>query len=380
MKKLICLLGVIACLISWVAAVDQQFLVYIGTYTGPQSKGIYVSRLEVSTGALSKPELAAETPNPSFVTLHPNGKFLYAANEVSGYGGQRAGSVSAFSIDRATGKLTLLNTVSSRGGGPCHVIVDKAGRNALVANYGGGSIAVLPIGADGRLSEASAFVQHSGSSVDPGRQKGPHAHSVNLTADNRYLLVTDLGLDQVLVYKFDPDKGTVTPGEPAFAKVNPGAGPRHLAFGPGGKFVYVINELQSTLTAFAFDPVKGALKELQSLSTLPEGFSGKSFTAEVDVHPSGRFLYGSNRGDDSIVSYVIDPAGGKLKFIERTATGGKTPRNFAIDPTGNFLLAANQGSDSVVVFRIDTKTGRLTPTGTKIEVASPVCLKFLKSK
>ncbi len=361
-------------------AAERQFFIYIGTYTGPQSKGIYLSRLDASTGSLTSPELAAETPNPSYVTLHPSGKFLYAANEIGNFGGQKAGAVSAFTIDQATGMLTLLNTVSSRGGGPCHVIVDSTGKNVLVANYGGGSVAVLPIAKDGRLGEASAFVQHSGSSVNPARQKGPHAHSVNLTPDNRLLLVADLGLDQVLIYRFDPDRGTLTPADPPFARVNPGAGPRHLAFSPRGNFVYVINEMQSTLTTFAFDSAKGMLKDLQSISTLPDGFSGQSFTAEVEVHSSGRYLYGSNRGDDSIAVFSIDPASGKLTFVDRTPTEGKFPRNFAIDPTGNLLLAANQNSNSVVVFRIDPKTGRLTPTGTRIDVASPVCLKFLGIK
>jgi 6-phosphogluconolactonase len=259
------------------------------------------------------------------------------------------------------------------------VSVDHAGRNVLVANYGGGSVSVLPIGDDGRLGEATAFIQHEGSSVDPRRQTAPHAHSINVDPDNRFAFVADLGLDRVMIYRFDSQQGTLAANDPPWASVAPGAGPRHFAFQPGGRFAYVINELQSTVTAFAYDAARGALQEIQTLPTLPDDFSGSNTTAEIQVHPSGRFLYGSNRGHDSIAVYAIDADSGRLRFVEHESTQGDLPRNFGIDPSGRFLLAANQGSDSVVVFRIDGATGALTPTGQSIEVASPVCVRMVEA-
>jgi 6-phosphogluconolactonase len=276
--------------------------------------------------------------------------------------------------------LTFLNRVSSGGAGPCHLVVDKTGKNVLVVNYGSGSTAVLPLEADGRLKEASSFVQHQGSSIDKKRQQGPHAHSVNLSADNRFAMVADLGLDQVLVYRFDAAKGSITPNEPPFAAVKPGSGPRHFAFHPGGKFAYVINEMASTVTAFTYDAARGVLKETQTITTLPADFSGVNHTAEVQVHPSGKFVYGSNRGHNSIAVFTVDVKKGTLTSVEQVSTQGKTPRNFGIDPTGRWLLAANQDTDNVVVFRIDAKTGRLTPTGQVLEVGAPVCVKFVALK
>ncbi len=372
------ILGVLLLLAA--AGAGQQpgeYFVYFGTYTRGASKGIYVARMEAATSKLSEPELAAETENPSFLAIHPNKRFLYSVGELYGREGGKGGAVSAFAIDATTGKLTPLNKVSSRGTGPCHLVVDKTGRNLLVVNYGSGSTAVLPVKEDGSLGEASAFIQHSGSSVNPKRQQGPHAHSVNLSRDNRFAVVADLGLDQLLVYRFDAAKGTIEPNEPPFTKVNPGAGPRHFTFHPSGKFAYSINELQSTVTAFSWDAKRGVLKELQTITTLPEGFEGENYTAEVLAHPSGRFLYGSNRGHDSIAVFAVDPANGRLKALEQVSTQGKTPRNFGIDPSGSWLLAANQNSDTVVAYRIDPRTGRLTPTGQVLKVASPVCVKFL---
>ena len=354
-------------------------LVYFGTYTGAKSKGIYVSRLDSATGALTAPELAAETPSPSFLALRPRADFLYAVNEVNTFGGKATGSVSAFAIDRASGTLTALNQESSAGAGPAHLVVDKAGRNVLVANYGGGSVAVLPIGADGKLKPASAFIQHSGSSVDPQRQKEPHAHAVQLDPDNRFAYVADLGLDKLLIYRFDAAKGSLAANEPPFASVKPGAGARHVAIEAGGRFAYVINEMNCTVTAFSRDPKGGGLSELQTISTLPPGETvqrGYS-TAELALHPSGKFLYGSNRGHDSIVVYTVDEKSGRLTYVENQPTQGRTPRGFGIDPSGTYLLAANQQSDSVVVFRIDSKTGRLTATGHTIEVGAPVDVKFV---
>jgi 6-phosphogluconolactonase len=354
--------------------------VYFGTYTSAKSEGIYVSRLDLVTGALAEPTLAAGTVSPSFLAVHPNRTFLYAVNEIANFDGGTTGSVSAYRVDRATGRLTLLNQQSSRGGGPAHVTVDPTGRNVLVANYGGGSVAVLPIGADGRLAAASAFVQHAGSSANPQRQQGPHAHSVNVDRSGRFAYVADLGLDKVLIYRFDAAKGTLAPNEPAAADVEPGSGPRHFAFHPSERFAYVINEMTCTVTAFACDANAGRLETLQTITTLPEGVTaGRGLsTAEVQVHPSGRFLYGSNRGHDSITVFAIDEATGRLSFVQNEPTQGSTPRNFGIDPTGQYLLAANQRSDSVVVFRIDQTTGRLTPTGARITVGSPVCVKFVE--
>jgi 6-phosphogluconolactonase len=321
--------------------------------------------------------LAAETEQPSFLTLHPNRRFLYAVNETGG-GRRGTGQVTAFAIE-ADGKLKQLNQQPSRGSAPCHLVVDRTGKTLLLANYGGGSVAAFPLAADGMLGASTAFIQHTGSSTNPQRQKEPHAHSINLDAANRFAVAADLGLDKVLVYRFDATKGTLEPNEPPSASVKAGSGPRHFAFHPKGRNAYVINELASTVTAFEYDPAKGVLKELQTLSTLPKDFSGTSYTAEVQVHPSGKFLYGSNRGHDSIAVFTIE-ANGSLRYVENTLTGGSTPRNFGISPDGKYLLAANQKSDNVVVFRIDSKSGRLTSTGNSLEVPSPVCVKFLASK
>jgi 6-phosphogluconolactonase len=350
--------------------------VFIGTYTGGNSKGIYRAQLARSSGVMSPPELAAEIENPSFLALHPSGKFLYAAGELSNFKGKPGGAVSAFALDAKTGKLTLLNQQSSRGAGPCHLVVDRAGKNVLVANYGGGSVAVLPIDEDGSLQEASAFVQHTGKSVNARRQEAPHAHSINLDPSGRFAVVADLGLDKVLVYRFDSEKGTLTPNDPPHVELAPGAGPRHFAFHPSGRFGYVINEMHSTVTALAYDSNKGELKEIHTISTLAKPHQGNS-TAEVQIDPSGKFLYGSNRGHDSLAIFTIDQETGRLTAAGHQATGGKTPRNFGIDPIGGMLLAANQSSDTVIGFHIDSKTGQLKPTGHRIEVPRPVCVKML---
>jgi len=350
--------------------------VYFGTYTSRgenSSKGIYRSMLDLEMGRLTNPVLAAEARNPSFLEIHPNGKFLYAVSESGG-----AGSVSAYAINSDTGGLQLLNQQASGGAGPCHVSIDHAGKNVLVANYGSGSASVIPIKSDGRLGEPIGFVQHAGSSVNPGRQKGPHAHSINVSPDDRFAFVADLGIDKVMIYRLDIEKGTIVANSPGFAKVRPGAGPRHFAFGPKGKYAYVINELDCTVTAFAYESASGALTEVQTITTLPSAFDGSNSCAEVRVHPSGKFLYGSNRGHDSIVVYRVDPAKGTLTFVEHETADIKTPRNFNIDPTGKFCLVANQGGDSVVVFRINQKTGALEPTGHKVSIARPVCVRFLQ--
>lgn len=357
------------------AAAGKQYRAYIGTYTGGgKSKGIYVFGFDAATGKLSGGELAAETANPSFLTIHQNGKHLYAVGEF--YDKSKGGGLSAFEIDPSSGKLKLLNQVGTRGGGPCHLVVDKTGRNVIVANYGGGSTAAFPLEAGGRVKEAASFIQHQGSSVDPKRQQGPHAHSVNISPDNRFVFVADLGLDQILIYRFDPVKCELTPNDPPYAKVRPGGGPRHFTMHPSARFAYSNSEMGNAVTAFAYDAARGALTEIQYISTLPDDWTGVSHTAEVLCHPSGKFLYCSNRGHDSIAVFRIGKDG-KLTTVEQTSTQGKTPRNFNIDPTGNYLIAANQQSDNMVVFRIDLKTGKLKPTGQAVEVGSPVCIRFL---
>lgn len=362
------------------ASNNRPMRVYIGTYTGPKSQGIYVSQFDPATGKLSPPELAAKTASPSFLAVHPNGRCLYAVGETSSLGGKRLGAVNAFSLDEKTGQLNLLNQQSSGGAGPSHLAVDKTGKCVLVANYGSGSVAALPIQADGRLAEPSATIQHQGSSVNPQRQAGPHAHFIVADPANRFALACDLGLDKVLVYRLDPAKGALVPNDPPFAPIKPGSGPRHLAFHPDGRFVYVINEIGATLAAFAYDAERGSLTELQTVSTLPPEFTGDKSGAEVQVHPSGNFVYGSNRGHDSIAVFAIDPSSGKLSWVEYQSSQGKSPRHFGIDPTGQWLLAENQDSDNIVVFRINPKTGRLSPTGQVVQVGSPVCAVFVPMK
>jgi 6-phosphogluconolactonase len=351
--------------------------VFIGTYNGPKSKGIYRCEMDLKTGKLGEPELAAEVANPSFLAIHPTRQFLYAVGEMEMFGGKKGGAVSALSLDPKTGKLALLNQKPSGGGGPCHLVVDKAGKHVLVANYGGGSASVLAVGADGKLEETTAFVQHKGSSEDKSRQEAPHAHSINLDAANRFAFVADLGLDKVVVYRYDADRGTLTPAEPA--SVAPGSGPRHFAFHPDGKHAYVINEMALTITAFTYDPESGVLKTLQTASTLPAGTPrDKSFsTAEVQVHPTGKFVYGSNRGQNTIAVFTVNPKSGELSPAGHQGENVKTPRNFGIDPTGKFLVVANQDGHSLVVFRIDPETGALKPTGHTVEVGNPVCVKFV---
>ena len=359
------------------AAKSGKAWVYIGTYTQRGSQGIYLARLDLASGKLSLEGLAGEVVNPSFLALHPNRKFLYAVGEVGQFAGGKGGAVSAFALNPETGKLTLLNQKSSRGAGPCHIVIDPTGKNALVANYGGGSVACLPIADDGRLGDAASFFQHEGSSVNRRRQEAPHAHSINLDPANRFAFAPDLGIDKIMIYRFDPATHRLEPNDPPAAAVAPGSGPRHFDFHPSARFAYGINELASTITAFEYEAGRGALKTIQTVSTLPEGFQGANTTADIHVHPSGKFVYGSNRGHDSIAMFTVDLATGKLTSLGHQATQGKTPRNFGIDPTGAFLLAANQDTDNVVVFRIDAATGKLEPSGQSIRVPMPVCVKFL---
>ncbi len=358
----------------------NKYLLFVGSYTEKESKGIYAYRFDAASSELTPLGVVAESANPSFLAIDPSRRFLYAVNEVQNYKGASSGAVSAFSIDRQTGKLSLLNEVPSRGADPCYIAFDNTGKYALVANYTGGSVAVFPVQPDGHIGEPSAFIQHEGSSVNKERQEGPHAHWIETASDNRFAVAVDLGLDELLVYRFNASKGSLTPNDPPYAKLDPGVGPRHLAFHPDGKFAYVVNELQSSITAFTYDGSRGVLQKLNTVTTLPKGFSGSNDTAEIKVHPSGKVLFASNRGHDSIAVFSIDSHTGTLTLVDHFSTQGKTPRNFEIDPTGKLLFVANQDTDNIVVFRINPNDGRLTPTGQILHVPAPVCLKFMSAE
>ncbi|QVL34754.1 lactonase family protein [Telmatocola sphagniphila] len=374
---LVCLLTASYTQISWAA--DAPTWVYFGTYTDNLSKGIYKSELDPATGKLSEPVLVAEATSPSFLAIHPNKKYLYAVSEVSSFNGKKAGAVVSFEIDPKTGMLKELNKASSVGDGPCHLIVDKAGKNVIVANYGGGSCACIPIESDGKLKEATSFHQHAGPVALPKRQGTPHAHSANVSPDGKFVFVADLGLDQIKVYKLDADAGKLTPNDPAFASLAPGAGPRHFAWHPDGKRAYVINEIDMTVTSFDFDVDKGVLTKKQTISTLPKGEMQtpdyKFSTAEVVVHPSGKFLYGSNRTHNTIAMFAIGEDG-KLVHLGNQGEGVNIPRNFNIDPSGKWLLVANQEGNTVTVYEIDQKTGKLSGVKQTVKVGHPVCIKF----
>lgn len=349
---------------------ETHLRAYVGTYTRGKSKGIYLLPIDPATGAMGPPRLVAEMANPSFLAVDDSARCLYAASE------QKAGRVAAFAIDGKTGDLAPLNDQPSLGSHPCHVSVRPGGGLVLAANYSSGSVCVLPVEADGRLGKPSDLVQHKGSSVNPRRQKGPHAHSVTPDAAGRLAYVADLGLDKVMIYRIDAAKGKLLPNDPPHAAAAAGAGPRHLAFSPSGRRAYLINEMGNTLTAFECEP-SGGLRETETVPTLPAGFTGRSTTADVHVAPSGRFVYGSNRGHDSIVVYAVDEATGRLTHTGHQHTGGRTPRNFAVDPSGRLLIAANQNGDNLVAFRLDPESGRPTPTGHVAEIPAPVCVRIL---
>lgn len=359
---------------SWPARAMQQrrqYLVYVGT-TGSQSKGIYVCRFNEDTGHITSLGLAAQTVNPYSLVASPRGSYLYAANIIRNFRGEDSGAVSAFAINRQTGRLTLLDQVSSHGANPAYISLDKTGRFVLVANYTGGSVAVLPVGEDGRLGKITGFVQHTGSSVNPKRQEGPHPHSIRVSPDNRFALAADLGLDKLLVYRLNSATGSLSPAKSPYATVRPGSGPRHFVFSPSGRLLYVISEMGSTITVFSYRAASATLHDIQVVSTLPKGFAGENTGAEVQVAPSGRFLYASNRGDDTIAVFAINVGKGTLTSIEYVPTEGKTPGMFAIDPSGSYLFVANGNSDNVVVFRIHQKTGRLTPSGQVLNLSPPL--------
>ena len=362
-------------------AAKGQYIAFVGTYTSKTtSKGIYACHFDAEKGQLTPIGVAAETADPSFLAVDPGGKYLYAVNGIGNFNGGVSGAVSAFAIHAKTGTLTFLNQVPTRGAGPCYVSLDKNGSFVLVANYDSGSIASFPVHEDGSLGTTSGFVQHSGSGPNKERQEGPHAHWIGTSPDNRFALAVDLGLDQVIVYGFDSSKGIFTPLLSGFAKVKPGAGPRHLAFHPSGRFAYVLSEMDSSVTVFSYQAKNGAFSSLETISALPKDYSGSREAAEIAVHPSGKFLYTSNRGHDSIAVFAIDEKKGTLKSLGQVLTGGKTPRHFAIDPTGAYLLAENQESNNIVIFHIDPLTGSLTPTGQTVDAPSPVCITFVAAQ
>ncbi len=362
-------------------------LIYVGTYTEPilfgtgqllqgKGKGIYSFRFDGKT--LSPHGITPNVRNPSYLAFDRPRKYLYCVNEFKEYEGKPSGAVSAFRIDQDTGALTYLNSKPSHGTDPCHLIVDPSGKYVLIANFASGSTTVLPIQADGSLGDETDWKQHVGSSVDPKRQTSPHAHAVEFDASGRFAYVPDLGKDEVVVYAFDNTTGKLTPANVPPVKTKPGAGPRQLVMHPKGKFAYLINELDSTMTAYAFDSQTGALTPLQTLSTLPAGgFDGVTSCAEVQITPNGKFLYGSNRGHNSIVGYVIDEATGRLTLIGHVSSGGRIPRNFEVDPTGRYLIAANQDTDNLVMYDIDQATGVLTASGQTADAGTPICVRFV---
>ncbi|HEX2855464.1 MAG TPA: lactonase family protein [Opitutaceae bacterium] len=352
-----------------VAAADM--FVYFGSHrTGPNI-GFSLARFDTDTGVLTKPEFLLEARAPAFFVIHPDGRHLYTCNSGN------PGGVAAYAIDPHTGALTFLNRELAGGGDTSYLSLDRTGRYALAANYDGGNIAAFALKPDGSLGDWTAFVQHTGKSVHPQRQTRAYAHSIITDPSNRFALAADLGVDKVFIYRFDEKAGTLKAGDPAFATVAPGSGPRHVKFHPNGRWVYLINELASTVAAFNWDSAAGALTEFQTVSTLPADFKGSSTCAELEVHPNGKFLYGSNRGHDSLAVFAIEQAGGALTPVEHVPSGGKTPRNFAFDPTAKWIVCTNHGSNNAVVFRVDETTGRLTPKGDPVAVPYPFCQRFL---
>jgi 6-phosphogluconolactonase len=356
---------------------DDQLL-YVGTYTTSRRReGIYLVRMNRHSGKLRRVAAVDAGEKPSFLAIHPNGRVLYAVNEVEKYNGKASGAVSAFAIARDTGALTRRNEQPSEGAAPCFVSVDGSGRIVLVANYTGGSVALLPIKADGSLAPAASVVHHSGKGPNAERQEAPHAHCIIADPSNRFVLAADLGADRVFVYRLDVDGKALRHVEVGDAVMRAGAGPRHLAFHTTLPLVFVSNELDSTVATLRFDAESGKLSPLDTRSTLPAGWTGTNYPADIHVAPSGRTLYVSNRGHNSIAVFSVAAATGALALEQVVSTGGDWPRNFSLDPTGRWLLVANQQSDSVVVFARDQESGRLTPTRQRISIPSPACLRFL---
>ncbi|NIA29685.1 MAG: beta-propeller fold lactonase family protein [Actinobacteria bacterium] len=351
----------------------QDFLVYVGTYTNGESEGIYLYRLNTANGELTYFSKTTGIENPSFLAIRPGGNYLYSVSQVR----SQSGDIFAYRISPQTGELIFLNKQSSEGAGPCHVSVDHSGKWVLAANYTGGTVSILPIMEDGSLGSATDVIKHHGSSVNPDRQKEPHPHSIWVSPDNRFAFVPDLGMDKIMIYKLDLVNGKLLPNDPPFFKTAPGSGPRHFTFHPSGKFAFVISELASTITSMKYDSTNGALTKIETVSTLPAGWTGESYCADIHTSPDGKFVYGSNRGHNSIAVFSFGEKSEKLSLIECEPVQGDWPRNFAIDPGGTILLAANKKSNNVVTFWIDQKSGELTPTGHQAKISMPVCLKLI---
>ncbi len=346
-------------------------MLYVGTYTQRDSEGIYFYRFDTESGALRREAVYPALANPSFLALHPGGQTLYAVNE-----DQEAGQVSSFAIDSSSGGLTFLNRQPTHGSAPCHLAVEPEGNTLVVANYYSGNVAVYPLNADGSIGRPVQDIQHHGSGPNRERQEAAHAHSATVSPDGGRVCVADLGIDKVMIYRIV--NGRLEANDPDHAPLHAGAGPRHFDFHPNGRCAYVINELDLTVTACAYDGGSGALTPFQTLSTLPEDVEDRSGFSCADIHvsPDGRFVYGSNRGHDTIAVFAVDDVSGQLTAAGHASTRGRTPRNFTLDPTGAWLLAANQDSDDIGVFRRDTDSGQLTPHGEMVWAPMPVCLQF----
>ena len=353
---------------------SSQRLLLVGTQTAAASKGIYAYSFDPSTGELKQIGLAAEADNPTFLALAPNGKILYAANELDQFEGKKSGAVSSFTLDRERAKLTMINKVASRGDGTCHVSVDNTGRCAFAANYGGGSAASF-FSTDGHLSEAVSFFQFEGHGPEK-QQSGPRAHRVTTSPDNRFLLVNDLGLDLIHIYQLDATTAKLTPNNPSEWKATPGSGPRALRFHPNGKWAYCVNELKSTVNVLRWDASRGALETTQEISMLPEGHQGPSAASDIAIDSRARFAYVANRLDDFLVTFAVSPGDGKLTLLGRSSCGGKVPRHLTLDPSESWLLVANQASDNIAVFARDKQTGRLADQGKSFPLSKPQCLIF----
>ena len=360
-----------------------DYFAFIGTYTkgnvvnqGLESRGIYILGYNSKNGELNLLNTALEKDNPSFLSISPDGKYLYSVGEIDD---ERGGALSAYSIDKKNASISIINSISTGSSGPCHLMTDSSGSILLAANYAGGASTLAKINNDGSLDDDVQVINHQGSSINPERQMEPHAHSINISPSGNYALVPDLGTDKVVIYKIDKVAKKLEPNDPPFVKVTPGMGPRHLEFHPNGKVVYVIHELGAHISVFDFDDQNGNLSEIQTISTLPLNYDQKS-CADIHISPDGKYLYGSNRGHDSLAIYKVLEDGRKLENIDFQSTLGKTPRNFAIDPDGNFLLAANQDSNDIFTFNVNKESGMLNPTGFKISIPYPVCIKFLERK
>ena len=403
MKKYLSLLILLSLAVASAHSQSESagdYWVYFGTYTGfvymkeglpagtSRSKGIYVSKFRPATGELSKPALAAENVNPAFLAIHPNHRFLYAVTEDPlslGPNFDHSSYVTAYSIDSASGKLHPLNTLTTGGTSTCYLSIDKTGHYLMFANFGSSSVTILRIKDDGSIGEQTAFMKHVGSGKDPAFQSKAHPHSIDVSPDNKYAVVSDLGVDKLFIYKFDASAGTLSPDQPPSVQAEAGGGPRHFTFDSAGKFGYSLHEMSGYITVLGWDAASGSFTKIQDATSLQPEFIGGNDSAEIAIHPNGKFLYESNRrfrgpdmwGPDSIGVFAIDPDKGTLTEVEQLPPGGTMPRNFAIDPTGSYLLSANELSGNVALFKIDAGTGRLSPTKTVLKLDVPVCIVFV---